>query len=109
MIRKNWDALGGFDKADRSDAVNLLGLRSQLGSHHFVIRCWCVIHVCMLAPATSTCSTQEQAHNLGVAEFCEADDRLLGVGFVAALDDPQRAVWAAREALDNGCAAIEVP
>ena len=109
MIRKNWDALGGFDKADRSDAVNLLGFRSQL-----VFSSFC--HPLLVrdprlhagAFDVDVLYAAVRAHNLGVAEFCEDDDRLLGVGFVA-LDDPQRAVWAAREALDNGCAAIEVP
>ena len=109
MMRKNWDALGGFDPADRSQALDLLGFRSQLVFSSF---CHPVLVRDPVLPGAAydddLLYAAVRAHNLGIAEFCDGDERLLGVAFVA-LDDPARALALATEALDNGCAGIEVP
>jgi uncharacterized protein len=109
LVRKNWEALGGFDPVDRTRALDLLGFRSQLVfssfSHPVLVRDpdlpGAAYDVDLLYAAV-------RAHNLGMAEFCAGDKRLLAVAFVA-LDDPARAVDAATEALAHGCAAIEIP
>jgi predicted TIM-barrel fold metal-dependent hydrolase len=49
-----------------------------------------------------------RAHNRAITRFCADDDRLLAVGWVP-LDDPSRGLSVAREALDLGCTAIEIP
>jgi uncharacterized protein len=109
LSRKNWEALGGFDASDRSRALDLLGFRSQLVfssfSHPLLVR----------DPDLPAAAFDDdllyravRAHNVGMAEFCAADERLLAVAFVA-LDDPGLALTAATEALDSGCAAIEIP
>jgi predicted TIM-barrel fold metal-dependent hydrolase len=109
LLRKNWNALGGFDRADRSRALDLLGFRSQL-----VFSSFC--HPMLVRdPDLPAAAYDEEllyaavrAHNQGMAAFCDGDERLLAVAFVA-LDDPKRALLAASEALDSGCAAIEIP
>jgi predicted TIM-barrel fold metal-dependent hydrolase len=107
MLRKNWAALGAFDPAERSAALDLLGFSSQLVfstySHLPLMRLPYspgIVDNELLYAAT-------RAHNRGVAEFCEDDPRLLAVAWVP-LDEPELAVRATREALDLGCAAVEV-
>jgi predicted TIM-barrel fold metal-dependent hydrolase len=107
MLRKNWAALGAFDPAERSAALDLLGFSSQLVfstySHLPLMRLPYspgITDTALLYDAT-------RAHNRGVAEFCEDDPRLLAVAWVP-LDVPELAVRATREALDLGCSAVEV-
>src|SRR6266508_3807690 len=109
LVRKNWDALGAFLGEERSRALDLLGLASQLVFSTYS-------HLTLInSPHTPPGSRFEPdvlygavtAHNRGVAEFCRADPRLLPVGWVS-LDVPNQAVVACREALELGCAAIEV-
>ena len=47
------------------------------------------------------CDTATRAHNRHMAEFCSADDRLMGVGIVP-LDDPAAAITELEWAIDNG-------
>src|SRR2546421_182978 len=49
-----------------------------------------------------------RAQNLAMAQFCAADDRLLAVAYVP-LNDPDRAVASAKEAIEAGCRAVMVP
>jgi len=105
---KNWDALGAFEPARRSQALDLFGFRSQL-----VFSTYSHLPL-MNVPQGGGISDIElldgavRAHNRGMTEFCTDDPRLLPVGWVA-LDDSERAIAAARNALDLGCAAIEIP
>jgi predicted TIM-barrel fold metal-dependent hydrolase len=110
LVRKNWAALGAFLGEERSRALDLLGLTSQLVFSTYS-------HLTLInSPHAPPGSSFEPdvlygavtAHNRGVAEFCRADPRLLPVGWVS-LDVPDRAMVACREALELGCAAIEVP
>ncbi|MDP9441596.1 MAG: amidohydrolase [Actinomycetota bacterium] len=117
LQRKNWWALGAADPDDRSRALDLLGFRSQLVFSTHSSRS-------LLAPLGPSVGVGQNrpgpladigllyeaaaAHNRAIAEFCRRDPRLLAVAWVP-LDDPARALVAAREALQLGCAAIEVP
>jgi predicted TIM-barrel fold metal-dependent hydrolase len=109
LVRKNWDALGAFDAADRTRALDLLGFRSQLVFSSF---CHPVLvrdpDLPAIAYDDDLLYAMARAHNRGMAQFCAGDDRLLAVAFVP-LDDPGRALAAATDALDNGCAAVEIP
>jgi predicted TIM-barrel fold metal-dependent hydrolase len=107
MLRKNWAALGAFDSAERSAALDLLGFSSQL-----VFSTYSHLPLMRLPYSPGIADTEllyaaTRAHNRGVAEFCEDDPRLLAVAWVP-LDEPELAVRATREALDVGCAAVEV-
>ncbi len=102
MGAKGWNALGAFDPAERSRALDLLGFDAQLVFSTF-------------AP-TQFASDDDlellyggtRAHNRAMVDFCSADRRLIPVGFVP-LTDAERAIQAAREAIAMGCRAILVP
>jgi predicted TIM-barrel fold metal-dependent hydrolase len=102
MGAKGWNALGAFDPAERSRALDLLGFDAQLVFSTF-------------AP-TQFASDDDlellyggtRAHNRAMVDFCAADRRLVPVGFVP-LTDAELAVHATREAIAMGCGAILVP
>src|SRR4051812_28879891 len=102
MGAKGWNALGAFDPAERSRALDLLGFDAQLVFSTF-------------AP-TQFASDDDlellyggtRAHNRAMVDFCSADRRLLPVGFVP-LTDAERAIQATHEAIAMGCRAILVP
>jgi predicted TIM-barrel fold metal-dependent hydrolase len=102
MGAKGWHALGAFDAAERSRALDLLGFDAQLVFSTFA--------------ATQFASDDDlellyggtRAHNRAMVDFCSGDRRLLPVGFVP-LADPHLAVDATREAIAMGCRAVLVP
>ncbi|HEY5070424.1 MAG TPA: amidohydrolase family protein [Caulobacteraceae bacterium] len=102
---KEIQALGAFDGAERSVALDMLGFRRQL-----------VFATHSVAMPFSPSSKIEpklryggaRAHNRHMAAFCENDSRLLGVA-IAPLDDPALALAEARWAIENGLKAIWVP
>jgi predicted TIM-barrel fold metal-dependent hydrolase len=102
---KEIQALGAFDAADRSTALDMLGFKRQL-----------VFATHSVAMPFSPSSKIEprlrygaaRAHNRHMAAFCADDDRLLGVAIVP-LDDPAMALAEAAWAIDDGLAAIWVP
>jgi predicted TIM-barrel fold metal-dependent hydrolase len=101
MRAKGWNALGAFDPAERSRALDLLGFQRQLVFSTFA--------------ATQFASEDlelfyggARAHNRAMADFCARDPRLVAVGFVP-WGDPVRALDEAREAIRLGCGAILVP
>jgi hypothetical protein len=74
MRRKNWAALGAFDSAERSAALDLLGFASQL-----VFSTYGHLPLMRLPYSPGIADTDllyaaTRAQNRGVAEFCE-DDR----------------------------------
>lgn len=107
MMRKNWAALGAFDPGERSQALDLLGFKSQLVfstySHLGMID-----HDGPTTPEPEVLYEIVDGHNRGVVEFCSADTRLLPVGFIAP-HVPDRALSSAHLALDLGCAGLELP
>ncbi len=105
MLRKNHAALGSFRREDRSEALEHIGVASQL-----------------VFPTSPNVWLEELEHgddlamlygaaaaaNRAQAEFCAADSRLLPVGYVA-LADLERAPEAAKQALELGMKALLVP
>src|SRR5215471_3334020 len=80
---KEIQALGAFNAADRSTAMDLLGFKKQL--------VFATHSVAMPFSASSKVENRlrygaARAHNRHMAEFCKADERLLGVAVVP-LDD----------------------
>jgi predicted TIM-barrel fold metal-dependent hydrolase len=102
---KEIQALGAFDAADRSTALDLLGFKTQL-----------VFATHSVALPFSASSKVEprlrygaaRAHNRHMAEFCRADPRLIGVAVVP-LDDPDLAMAELEFALAEGLGAAWVP
>jgi hypothetical protein len=112
---KGWMAMGGFDPAERSRVLDLLGFDGQLLFATFATAMFSLprsIHRYTDQAELSAdldllyagCRAQNQAMN----RFCAADPRLLPVAYVS-LVDPHRAVDVAVEAIDGGCAAVMVP
>ena len=99
---KGYFAYGSMDATERIGALDQLGFASQLVFSTF-------------SPSQFTRSTDldlvyggAAAHNKGMADFCSIDPRLLAVAFVP-LQDPQRAVQCAVDALEVGCRAMWIP
>ena len=101
MKAKGWNALGAFDPAERSSALDLLGFEKQLVFSTFASTQFAGDDLELLYGGT-------RAHNRAMAEFCADDDRMIAVGFVP-WADPRRTVEEAREAIRLGCDAILVP
>ena len=98
---KGWIAYGAFDPEERTKAMDELGFATQL-----------VFATSSVAPFRNSKDMDvlyggARAHNRAMAAFCR-DERLIGVGFVP-LDDPERALIEAKEAVRAGCGAIWVP
>jgi len=101
MKAKGWNALGAFDPAERSRALDLLGFEKQLVFSTFAATQYAGNDLDLLHGGT-------RAHNRGIADFCADDDRLIAVASVP-LADPELSAEATREALDVGCGAVLVP
>jgi predicted TIM-barrel fold metal-dependent hydrolase len=101
MHAKGWNALGAFDPAERSRALDLLGFESQLVFSTFAATQFGSDDLELLYGGT-------RAHNRAMAAFCAGDRRLIAVAFVP-LTDPELARQAAEEAIALGCGAVLVP
>src|SRR5216684_8818259 len=89
MFIKGWAALGAFDPAERTRALDLLGFNMQLVFTSLAMgQFWGVYeqreHNLDLIYGGAT------AVNCAIADFCKHDKRLIPVGFLP-LDDAQRA------------------
>ena len=102
---KEIQALGAFDRDDRSVALDMLGFRKQLvfATHS------------VATPFSASRKLPDEvrygaarAHNRAMSEFCAADDRLMGVGIVP-LENPDLALLELEFALSAGLEAIWVP
>ena len=105
MLRKNYQALGAFDSKDRSEAVDLLGVATQL-----------------IFPTSPNVWLEDLEHrddmeflyetasatNKSQIAFCNQDPRLLSVAYIP-LADLKEAENAAKEALDLGAKALLIP
>ena len=83
MAAKGWHALGAFDPAERSRALDLLGFDAQLVFSTFAATQFHLEDLEVLYGGA-------HAHNRAMAEFCADDPRLIAVGYVP-LDDPSLA------------------
>jgi uncharacterized protein len=115
MLDKGWMAMGGFDPAERSRVLDLLGFQGQLVFATFATAMFTLPHNIHryqdraeldadLDRLYAGCAAQNRA----MANFCATDDRLLPVAYVS-LVDPARATSVAEEAIADGCAAVMVP
>ena len=95
-------ALGAFNGSERSTALDLLGFSKQI-----VFSSFCATKIFNAEPAEVMYAAAD-AHNRSMAEFCEKDKRLIGVGMVP-LDDVARAKASLKSALDLGLGAIWIP
>ncbi len=102
---KEIQALGAFDSAERSEAMNMLGFERQLvfATHSVAL------------PFHGSSKTDPvlrygatRAHNRHMADFCSADERLMGVAIVP-LDTPELAMIELDFALNAGLEAVWVP
>ncbi len=105
MTRKNYQALGAFDRNDRSEAVNHLGVATQL-----------------VFPTSPNVWLEQLEHgqdiellyevadatNRAQASFCAHDPRLFPVGYVP-IADLERTARAAETALTVGAKALLIP
>ena len=99
---KGYHALGAFNAAERSRALDLLGFDAQLVFGSFALACF--LHHPDLDVRYGGC----RAYNRAIASFCADDPRLLAVAVVS-LAEPVRAVDELRRALALGCAAVWIP
>lgn len=105
LLRKNWAATGSFLKEDRPRALDLLGFESQLVFNTFVNG---KLLIAERGDDVDFAYGFARAHNRSMVDFCAADPRLLGTGYVP-LRDFERAAAMARENLELGAAALLVP
>ena len=100
---KGYQALGAFNAAERSTALDLLGFAQQ-----FVFATFSVGVAFDPKADLDVRYGAARAHNRGMAEFCAGDDRLIGVALLP-LDDPQLAAAEMSHALELGLGAMWVP
>jgi predicted TIM-barrel fold metal-dependent hydrolase len=102
---KEIQALGAFNSADRTKALDLLGFKKQL--------VFATHSVAMPFSASSKLESRlrygaARAHNRHMAEFCKSDDRLMGVAVVP-LDEPDLAMAELEFAIAAGLEAAWLP
>ena len=101
MATKGWGALGAFEPAERSRALDLLGFDRQLVFSTFAATQFAGDDFDLLYGGT-------RALNRGMADFCSGDERLIPVGQVP-WGDPARTAEEVRQALELGCGAVLLP
>lgn len=104
LLRKNHQALGAIDPADRPLAVDLLGFASQLVFTTAGLSLFALEHGDDPALAVEAA----RAHNRMMVDYCQVDRRLLPTGYVP-LVDRARALEVAREAIALGCKGLMIP
>jgi len=101
LTAKGWSALGAFDPAERSRALDLLGFSSQLVFSTFAA-------LQFTGDDLDLTMGGSRALNRAMADFCRDDDRLVAVGQVQWID-PEHTLTLVTEALGEGCGAILFP
>lgn len=102
MQRKLWDAMGAFDRRDRSKALDLLGFKRQIVYDSFLRL---QLREYEQGDDMDFVYGLARAHVLAMLDFCSEDERLIGAGYVP-LADPQRTVEHMKFALEAGCKAV---
>ena len=104
LLRKNYEAHGAFLRQDRPEALDLLGFASQL-----VFTTFCLGNFGLdQGDDMELCYAAADAHNRMMTDFCSVDPRLLPVAYVP-LEDIERSIATAREALRLGAKALMIP
>lgn len=105
MLRKNWLATGSFLKEDRSQALDLLGFKSQLVFNTF----WNGYMVRLEHGGdVELAYGVARAHNRAMLDFCAVDKRLLASCYVPLMEF-ERAALLTKEAIEAGAKALLVP
>jgi predicted TIM-barrel fold metal-dependent hydrolase len=104
LLRKNYQALGAFDSADRPLAIDLLGFASQLVFSTAGLSLFELEHGDDPALAVEAA----RAHNRMMVDYCSVDRRLLPTAYVP-LVDRARAAEVAREAIALGAKGLMIP
>lgn len=99
---KGYEALGAFNKEERTQALDLLGFHKQLVFATFSPG------VAFHAADSDLMYGAAHAHNLAMADFCGDDTRLIGVAAIP-LDDPARAIQEFEEVQKLGLGAVWIP
>ena len=105
MGLKNHDAMGSFHKSDRSLALDLIGVNSQL-MFPTSTNVW--LETLEHGDDVDLLYETASATNRAQIAFCAEDSRLLPVGYVP-LADLDRAAQATKEALELGVNALLIP
>ena len=104
LLRKNYEAHGAFLRADRPEALNLLGFASQL-----VFTTFCLGNFGLdQGDDMALCYAAADAHNRMLTDFCSVDARLLATAYVP-LEDFERASATTALAIRLGAKALMVP
>ncbi len=105
MSRKNFEALGSFNKIDRSEALDLLGVKTQL-----VFPTSPNVWLESLEHSNKVDLLYEvaSATNRAQTDFCSDDERLFPVTYIP-LADIKKASSAATEAIKLGSKALLIP
>jgi predicted TIM-barrel fold metal-dependent hydrolase len=101
MTAKGWGALGAFDPAERSRALDLLGFDRQLVFSTFSPSQF------LYSKDPEVRRAGNRAHNRAMVDFCSGDERLLPVALVS-LDDPEASAQEVEACLNDGAAAVHV-
>jgi predicted TIM-barrel fold metal-dependent hydrolase len=105
MLRKNWDALGSYTKADRPRSIDLLGFASQLMFTTQLLNFSALLEG---KGEVDVIYAVARAHTRHMVGFCSVDKRLLPTGYVP-LADFELTKKTAREAIDAGAKALMIP
>jgi len=100
---KGYQALGAFNSAERSRALDLLGFARQL-----VFSTFSAGHAFTRAHELPERYAIARAHNRAMAEFCAGDQRLFGVALLP-LDDVERTAAELSQIQREGLRAVWVP
>jgi len=104
MLRKNYEGLGAFIRADRPKALNLMGFASQLV---FTTFCLSNFGLDETGPV-DLCYAAASAHNRMMVDFCSVDRRFLATAYVPLVDFAASARIAG-EAIALGAKALMIP
>lgn len=104
LLRKNYQALGAFDREDRPLTVDLLGFASQLVFSTAGLSLFDLEH----GDDPDLAVEAARAHNRMMVDYCAVDRRLLPTAYVP-LVDRACAAEVAREAIGMGCKGLMIP
>src|SRR5215211_891603 len=100
---KGYEAIGAFDTAERSQALDQLGFERQFVFASFSTG---VVFDVRLAPEVAAAAAR--AHNRAMAAFCDGEPRMVGVG-ATAVDDIDAAIAEVDHIVSLGLGAIWIP
>jgi predicted TIM-barrel fold metal-dependent hydrolase len=104
LLRKNYDAMGAFDREDRPAALDLFGFASQLVFTTGGLSLFALEH----GDDPQLAVEAARACNRMMADYCSVDPRLLATAYIP-LVDRTRVVEVAREAIELGCKGLMIP